>query len=218
MKKQIKILILVMALVLTSISSVNAADAIATLRLSSTEVEKGGTFTVILNVACEEGINGLITTASYDETKLELTKSEIIDTSRWINLGENLKFEIIHNSSDTQTSVDMVKLTFNIKDSAESGTKAKVTFSDIVLDSDAGTNSTKQIGTKEIEVSVKEKQTSGQPGENPTDKESDTNKNNNTESENKIPNTGMTSNISAISIIAVLSFIFLIKYNNYKEI
>lgn len=171
MQKQIKILMLVVALIMACTLTVNAADATASLNLSSAEVHKGDTFTVTLNVSCEEGINGLQGDFSYDADKLELVSLEVVDTTKWFNLGENLKLEVIHSSSDTETSADIVKATLKVKDTAEIGTKAKIAVTDLVLDSDATSNSTKQIGTKEIEVSIVEKTT--EPGKNPGSNPSD---------------------------------------------
>ena len=161
MKKQIRILMLTIVLILIStlaVNVVNAADATVSLNLSKTEVVAGDTFTVTLNVACEEGINGLQGKVSYDEDKLEIVKIDV-DTSKWMNIGEEPEIAILHNSSNTETSADIVKVTLKVKETAEVGT-AKVTFSDIVIDSDAATNSNKNIGTKEVEVSIKEEQAS----------------------------------------------------------
>lgn len=167
MKKRIIIFALVIVLIMISTIAVNAADAVAILNLSNEEVKPGDTFTVTLNIACEEGINGLISVLSYDDTKLQLIKTEMVDTSKWVNLGDEVNFNIIHNSSNTETSADIVKATFKVKDTAKVGTKAKITMSNVEVDSDAATNSTKTIGTKEIEVSIVEQQTNT---ETPTEK------------------------------------------------
>lgn len=168
MKKQIKILMLAVILILVSTLTltVNATDAIVTLNSDKEQVHAGDTFVVTMNVACEEGINGLQGNVSYEEDKLELVSIAVVDTTKWFNLGENSSLAIIHNSSNTETSADIVKATFKVKDTAEVGT-AKVTISDVVVDSDAATNSTKQIGTKEVEVTIKEKQTAPTPDPTP---------------------------------------------------
>jgi len=167
MKKQIKILMLAVMLILTSTLTliVNAADAIVTLNPDKAQVHAGDTFVVTMNVACEEGINGLQGNVSYDTTKLELVSIAVADTTKWFNLGENSSLAIIHNSSDTETSADIVKVTLKVKDTAEVGT-ATVTISDIVVDSDAASNSMKQVGTKEIQVSVVEETTDDGNGDN----------------------------------------------------
>ena len=154
MKKQIKIILLSIILILVGTLTVKAADATATLSLDNSEVEKGDTFTVTLNVSCEEGINGLEGTVSYDEEKLELESIDVGDTTNWSNLGEGLDFAILHAKSGTITSADILKITFKVKDTVTVGTTANVTLSNIVLDSDAASNSSKEIGTKEIEVTI----------------------------------------------------------------
>ena len=100
---------------------------------------------------------------------MKLLNSGVGDTEKWFNLGENLKFDIIHHKSGTETSADLLKLTFKVKDTAEVGTKAEVTVSDITLDSDASENSTKEMGTKEIEISIVEKASNNDQGDNTTD-------------------------------------------------
>ena len=157
MKKQIKTLMLVVMLIVACMLPVNAADATATLNASKTELYPGDTFTVTMSVTCGEGINGLSTVVSYDQTKLELQKAEVVDTTKWFNLGENLSFDIIHYVSGTETSADMIKLTFKVKAIAEEGTTAKITASNIKLDSDASSNSMKEVGTKEVEISILER-------------------------------------------------------------
>lgn len=173
MKKKMKILILALMLILTSALTltVNAADATVTLNSNKSKVNVGDTFEVTMNVSCEEGINGLQGTVDYDKTKLELVNIAIVDTTKWINMGENAELAIIHNSSDTEKSADIVKVTLKVKDTAQIGT-AKVTISDIVVDSDAASNSMKQIGIKEVEVSVVEKITEpgGDEGDTPEEK------------------------------------------------
>lgn len=173
MKKQIRILMLAVMLILTSALTltVNAADATVTLNSDKTQVQAGDTFIVTMNVACEEGINGLQGNVSYDTTKLELVGIAVADTTKWFNLGENSSLAIIHNSSDTETSADIVKVTLKVKDSAEVGT-ATITISDIVVDSDAASNSMKQVGTKDIQVSIVEEPAN--PGEKPGGNEGET--------------------------------------------
>ena len=168
MKKQIKILMLAVMLILASTLTltVNAADAIVTLNSDNTQVHAGDTFIVTMNVACEEGINGLQGNVSYDTNRLELVSIAVADTTKWFNLGENSNLAIIHNSSDTETSADIVKVTLKVKDTAEIGT-ATITISDIVVDSDAPSNSMKQVGTKEIQVSIAQEPSNPNPGETP---------------------------------------------------
>ena len=162
MKKQIKILLLAIIIIIASAITVNAADATANLRASSTSLKKGDTFTVTLSAEYADGINGIEGLFSYDEDKLELVtkvvEGETISVesaaSKWINLGVGLKFEVM--STSTATSGDIVKATFRVKDDAEEGTTAKVTVSGIVLYTFDQNNSEKDLGTKEVEISIPE--------------------------------------------------------------
>lgn len=171
MKKQTKILILIVMLLLTSTLTltVNATDTIVTLNLDNNQVHVGNTFVVTMNVVCQEGINGLQGTVSYDQTKLELVSLAVADTTKWVNLGENLNLAVIHNSTETETSADIVKATFRVKDTAELGT-TKISIADIIVDSDATLESMKQVGTKEIEVSIIEEPTNSNLGQNTQEK------------------------------------------------
>lgn len=158
MKKQVlKILMLGVLLIFACMLPVNASDANVRLNASKTELYAGETFTVMLNAQCADGINGLSTVVSYDTTNLELVSSEIVDTTKWFNLGENLSFDIIHYASGTETSADLLKLTFKVKATATESTTAKITASNVKLDSDASSNSMTEIGIKEVEISILEK-------------------------------------------------------------
>ena len=168
MRKYNKVLIIAIVLMFVSVATVNAADATANLRASSTSLKKGDTFTVTLSAEYADGINGIEGLFSYDEDKLELVtkvvEGETISvesaSSKWINLGVGLKFEVMYGlPSGTATSGDIVKATFKVKDDAEEGTTAKVTVSDIVLHTFEQTNSEKEIGTKEVEINIIENNT-----------------------------------------------------------
>lgn len=247
MKKYIKIFLVAVILVLSSTLIVNAADATATLKLSDEQVKKGDTFTVTVNVSCEEGINGLVGNVSYDTEKLEFIGLELIDTQKWFNMsGEKLKFEIVHNAVDTETSADIIKATFKVKDTAQVGTTAKVTIADIELDSDAATNSNKQIGTKEVEVSIIEETINDEPGndepgnnepgnnepgnDNPGNSQQGDNKQENnkgsegTKTPTKTPDKTTTTTIlpktgvySIIGVVAIALIIMIIFYKKYNK-
>lgn len=162
MKKQIKILMLVIALIMACTLTVNAADATVTLNPSKQQLVPGEEFTVTISGTCEDGINGLMGKITYDKDKLQLVEAKVTDDN-WRNEGrstdENIVMEIMCDSTDKITTADIFKLTFKVKENAEIGTTAKVTVSDIKLDSDLGQNSLNEIGTKEVEVSIVEKQT-----------------------------------------------------------
>lgn len=130
MKKQLIAILTIMLLVLGVTFSVNAIDAenaTANLKASSTELNPGETFTVTFEATCEKGINGVTTTISYDEDKLELVKGvTVTDTAKWIRLeGEtDLSADILCNSKDKITTGDIFTVTFKVKENARSRYKS----------------------------------------------------------------------------------------------
>ncbi len=168
MKKQIITILSIMIILILGITSiVNAADATVTLKSDKTEVEPGGTFTITVSGACEDGINGLTGSLSYDKDQLELVSAKSADTEKWSSLGQNsegnVEIAIIANSSDIKNG-DVFKATFKVKDSVAIGTTIKVTPSNIILDSLAETNSEhSDTGAKEVSVLVSQKAT--EPGD-----------------------------------------------------
>lgn len=252
MKKQLIAMLSTMAILIAGIAlTVKAADyavptdATATLKLNKTEVKPGDTFTVTFGATCEEGINGASAKISYEEDKLELVDSiTVTDTSKWSNLGEGLLAEIIHASNDTIKTGDIFKLTFKVKNNIQEETTAKVTASEIMIDSDAAQNSENNIGTKEISVSIK-KQVNTEPDnttkpstdnttpedkkpQNSSDNKTPENKTEYKNIENKnatqsqaktMPYTGtnmfIIMSVVAVGIVAIVSYV---AYKRYKNI
>lgn len=175
MKKQIKILILAIILVISSAITVNAADATVSLS-SETQARPGDTFIVTLSAAYEEGINGIEATVSYDENKLSISNLQIVNTLNWSVLNEEvedgLNLAILCNSSNKITTADILKIEFKVKETASVGTTEKISLKDITIDGDTA-NSTKELGTQEIEVSIVEEQTTNPPTDDPTDDPAD---------------------------------------------
>ena len=168
MKKNIKIFIILAILVLSCSIVVFASSAIAELSLSKEQVIKGEEFTVTLSASCEDGLNGIEGILTYDESKLEVVKTEIVDTTKWSNLGDTTNFAILHLSNDTIKTANILQITFKVKDTVDIGAKAKITMSNIKVDSDAGTNSQVEIENKEVEVTVIEEQIIPEPSSEKT--------------------------------------------------
>ena len=144
--KKIIITILLLICILASFTTVQAdSTATATLRTSNSTVKIGETFTVTLSVWCEEGINGIDTTYSYDSDKLELVSASLKDTTNWASLGSGDQITVISNSESKIKQADVYVLTFKVKDDATAGQTAKVSTKDILVDSDADTNSEKTV-------------------------------------------------------------------------
>lgn len=98
MKKTIIGIMTILVLILANITVVQAATATATLKTSNETVKVGETFTVTLSVSCEDGINGIDCTYSYDEDKLELVSAALKDTTTWASLGSGKDITVISNS------------------------------------------------------------------------------------------------------------------------
>lgn len=176
MRNKIAILMVILMIALVSVLAlpVNAANATVNLN-SETQVNPGDTFIVTVNAAYEEGINGIEGTLSYDKDKLELTNVEIVNTLNWSVLNETvadgLNLAIVCNSTSKITNAEIIKIHFKVKDAASIGTTTKIELKDITIDGDTA-NSTQELGTKEIQVSIVEETTN--PGDNPTDNPGDT--------------------------------------------
>ncbi len=167
MKRKVVVTFIIILMILGIALSISAADeTTVTLNTDNQQVVPGEQFTITISATCGEGINGLMGTITYDKDKLELLESKVTDDN-WYNAGESsdtsIELAIIGNSRDKVTSADIFKLTFKVKENAEIGTNAKVTVSDIKIDSDAEENSLKDVGTKEVEISVVDKQTNVKP-------------------------------------------------------
>lgn len=153
MKKKLITFAIIIMVILANLSIVQAATtATATLKTNKDKVKPGDTFTVTLSVACEDGINGIDTTYSYDADKLELVSASVKDSVNWSSLGSDKQITVICNSTSKITTADVYVLTFKLKDTVATGTTASISTTDILVDSDAATNSEKTI--KALNVSV----------------------------------------------------------------
>ncbi|MBR3162524.1 MAG: hypothetical protein IKF17_00265 [Clostridia bacterium] len=162
MRKKIISLFLVIALVLLGIGNVQAANTTASLRASSTTVKPGDTFTVTLSATCDDGINGIDTTITYDTQKLDFVSGSV-PNSNWASLGTNQDISVICNSTEKITNADIYVLTFKVKETATIGTTATISTGDITLDSDAASNSLVTIEEKNTTITI------ANSTDNPTD-------------------------------------------------
>ena len=158
--KKIIVSIIVLCLILSSISIVNASTGTVNL-VANKSVKPGETFTVTLSVSCEDGINGVDTKYNYDHDKLELVSANVANNN-WANLGTDNSITVISNSSSKITSSDIYVLTFKVKDNATSGI-AKVSVSDIMIDSDLAENSSFSVKAKSLDINII---TNNNPGDN----------------------------------------------------
>lgn len=163
MNKTIKLILLSLLTILVLTTAVNAAEATARLSGSSETIAPGDTFEVILSAECEDGINGLVTTINYDETKLEKVSLETTDTSKWANIGgENI--DVINLSENSITRDDIVKVTFKLKEDVDDGEEIRIYTGIIELDTDEETNSTRTIAPAEYTFTVGREDSGDQTG------------------------------------------------------
>ena len=226
-------IIAIIIILLTSVTY--AATGTAELKADVKEVKKGETFTVTLVVASEEGINGISTKYTYDTDKLELVSESLVDTTNWSNLGTSPELTIICNSTSSIKSADIYTLKFKVKDNVTAGSVATVETTDILLDTDAQSDSEVTISAKKVEVNVIEDKNNNtdDPGtNNPSNPNNPNNSNNtnnsgtntkkpdSTSSGSTLPQTGESNVI--IYILIAISIIFSVisykKYNEYKKI
>lgn len=154
---------LLMIFVICIINTVNvfAADATAELSVDKTTVKAGDTVTVILNAKCESGLSAVITGIEYDEEVLTLETTKIAEN--WVNYGVD-KYEILSNSTEKVTSLNVITLTFKVSDNAQDGTTKISTTGLEITD----------INNKEYTLAKSEKvltignPTPSEPEENPT--------------------------------------------------
>lgn len=226
-------IIAIIIILLTSVTY--AATGTAELKADVKELKKGETFTVTLVVASEEGINGISTKYTYDTDKLELVSESLVDTTNWSNLGTSPELTIICNSTSSIKSADIYTLKFKVKDNVTAGSVATVETTDILLDTDAQSDSEVTISAKKVEVNVIEDKNNNtdDPGtNNPSNPNNPNNSNNtnnsgtntkkpdSTSSGSTLPQTGESNVI--IYILIAISIIFSVisykKYNEYKKI
>lgn len=156
---------IIFMVILANLGIVQAdTTATATLKTDKDKVKPGDTFTVTLSVACEDGINGIDTTYSYDTDKLELVSASVKDSTNWSSLGADNQITVICNSTSKITTADIYVLTFKVKDSVATGTTANISTTDILVDSDAATNSEKTVKALKVLITA-EKESSNNGNE-----------------------------------------------------
>lgn len=247
MKNKLITFAIIFMVILANLGIVQAATtATATLKTNKDKVKPGDTFTVTLSVACEDGINGIDTTYSYDTDKLELVSASVKDSTNWSSLGADNQITVICNSTSKITTADIYVLTFKVKDSVATGTTANISTTDILVDSDAATNSEKTV--KALKVSITAEKESSNNGNESTGEGTGTEQPDNKEDvtqtpSNKIEGTNTSNSTSKISTdntvaktstlpktgkggvalivimaIAIIGVIAYKKYDNYKGI
>lgn len=194
MNKRIKILLISILLFALGTGVVNASVATATLSTSNQTVKPGETFTVTLTAKCDQGINGLESKIDYDKEKLEFVKVEVVDTTAWTNLGENLTVQILHASSETVKEAEIFKVTFKVKEDVTVESTARITVDDIVLDSDEGTTSISEIEAQAIEMKIVKESNNNDNSSDNNNGSNDNDSNNNDRDNNNGDNSNSSNN------------------------
>ena len=177
MKTKLMIIIMMMCFIILNASVVLAVPTYGVFfTISPNQIKPGETFSVTLSAQCDDGINGIDTTYTYDVDKLELVSAEVVDTKNWSSLGIDNQITVICNSTETITEADIYKLTFKVKEDIKPGDTATISTTDILLDSDAATDSEMMIEAKELTITVE----NVEEPEPPTNPDDDKDNNNNT--------------------------------------
>lgn len=167
-------LILIMSIMIIMIINITTTYAVSTygvyLTINPKTIKVGETFTVTLSAKCEDGINGIDTTYEYDKNMLELVSANVVDAKKWASLGIDNQITVICNSIEKIKEADIYQLTFKVKETVKPGTTIKIKTTDILLDSDAVTNSEHTITAKELIISVAEISNPENPDDKPEEK------------------------------------------------
>lgn len=219
MKKKILLITSIMSIILlTLISTSFAATGNIELTPSNKKVKRGETFTITIKVTSEDGINGIMADYSYDDTYLELQGKKVKDN--WQDFSSDNSLVFMTNSESKITEVDILELTFKVKETAKIGNTTQIKLIDATIDTDLSENSKVDISDKTILITIDEN-TSGKDEENQqsgnnAEKLPDNTTNNNVATD--VPKTGATSTTMAIiTLIGIATFSF-VSYLRYKNV
>ncbi len=154
MKTKVIISSIIAMLIILFTSVIFAATGTVELKSDVNQVKKGETFTVTLSATSEEGINGIDTKYTYDSNKLELISESVSNSTNWSSLGTSPDITVICNSTSSIKNADIYVLKFKVKDNVSVGTTLKVETNNIILDTDAQTDSEVTILPKKVEIKV----------------------------------------------------------------
>ena len=191
MKKQIKIVMLAVMLIIACMLPVKATDTTATLNASKTGLYPGEEFTITFSAECGVELEGLDSNLIYDKDKLEFIEVDkansnwnVMDTDLSDVANSNYDRNIAVYCNQAKTSDDIFVMTFKVKETAPVNTTAEISLNGIVL-YDAN-NQSYDIETKTIEVSIAQEPSN--PGEDDGQNPSDTPNDNPNDTPNDNPN------------------------------
>ena len=154
MKKRIIIINIIAFIIILLTSTSFAATGIVDLKTTTKQVKKGENFTIILYAESENGINGINTKYTYNPEIVEKVSEKVIDSSTWVNLGNSPEITVICNSENTIKKADIYVIEFKVKDDAKVGSTFSIETTEILLDTDAHTDSEVEIKAKKVEFEV----------------------------------------------------------------
>ena len=161
--------IVIIGMILGNLGIVKAATTgTVTFTPSSQTVKEGDTVTVIMAGTCDKGIGGVEAKYSFDSTKLELVKEEVIST-KWTYLpGTSGLITVLPASLEEKiTSGDIYKLEFKVKNGVEVNSNIEINFTDIKLLTDEDNPQDVEVPTTQT-VTLTVKANDPTPMETPT--------------------------------------------------
>lgn len=198
MRKTVLIVSIIIAIILTGITTVHAATASANLNASSTSVKPGDTFTVTLNVECDGGI-ALISgnedndgfKMNYDGNKLELVSKE---AKGLIDLNEEATSGTIclMGSSTSFSSGEVYEITFKVKTDATDG-DVEFSTTPIVITNFEDNESTITVQSISVEITGSSTPTELTNPAEPEEPTAQSNSGNKDGAKSSTPNTTSTS-------------------------
>ncbi len=192
MVKKIIAVMMILNMILFSLNIVNAATGNADINASNTSVKPGETFTVTISAKCDDGINGIDTTYSYDIDKLELVSANVTNNN-WVNMGSDNTIQVICNTTKKVTSDNIYILTFKVKDNVAEETTVKISTSDIKVDSDVSKSSFTE-SAKSVNINIVPTNSNVQNNNNDENQGTNVPNSNNGQNQSQNPSTQNSSN------------------------
>lgn len=170
MKRKLMIIgIMILLIFINSIIVHAALENTVQMQTSEKEVKVGGTFTVTIKATSPDGINGVVTTYSYDDKVLELVDED--EATNFTNLGSGTELFILYKgeAENIVNEVNAYTMTFKVKEGAEVGASTKVSFDETILRSLSDTNNQHEIDAQYVEITIVGEGEAGGEGDDGSD-------------------------------------------------
>lgn len=164
-KKHILISIFITVVMLLSIRVRADSSGDVTLKSSKDTIKAGEEFTITISANSENGLNGLNAKMEYDETKLQVIKSEPASNENWAEFDSFPQITTMWKNSNSDTnSSDIYVVTFKAKDNISAG-ELNIKLTEITLSTN-GDDITINDKTKKIEITKANTETPSNGGDN----------------------------------------------------